>query len=63
MIKDMEKGEYIIKMVELNTKVILSKINMKEKVNIFLKMVTIILVNGQIVYSMVKEYYIIKKAI
>ena len=49
MIKDTEKGQYIIKMVKLNMKVILSKINMKEKVNIFLKMVTIILVNGQIV--------------
>ena len=42
MVVGMEKEYYIIKMIQLNMKVILLKINLKEKENIYMKMVIII---------------------
>ena len=43
---EMEKENYIIKIIVLNMKVILIIIHIMEKENIFMKMVNITLVNG-----------------
>ena len=55
----MGKVKNIIKMVILNTMVILLIINLKEMENIFMKMVNIILDNYWMIYFMVKERNII----
>ena len=52
-----------LKIILLNMKVNLLKINMKEMENIFMKMVIIIQVNGRMETSMEKEQNIIKMVI
>ena len=59
----MEKELNIIKMGKLNMMVILLILNMREKENIYLKMVIIILVSIKMVKEMEKELNIIKMVI
>ena len=47
-------------MVRLNMMDILLMINLKEEVNIFMKMVNIMLANGQKEKGMAKENYIVR---
>ena len=56
----MEKEYYIIKIIKLNMKGILLKINVKDMENLIMKMVNIILDNFPIIKEMVKGNYIQK---
>ena len=59
----MEKEFIIIKMEILNMKEILLMIHLKEKVNIYMKITSIILVNGRMVQNMEKVLFIIRMEI